>query len=618
VNKLRSRQDLDSLRARLQAERQRTRKPTVSVCGGTGCRAYGCIAVGDAVKAELARQGMADRVNLMITGCRGFCELGPIVAVMPGEFFYQRVKVEDVPSIITETVVNGRPVESLLYTDPHGKKYQHQSEIPFYRKQHRIIFGNNGEIDPTSLEDYIAIGGYSALSKALFEMKPEDVINEVKASGLRGRGGAGFPTGLKWETTRKAHGDLKYVIANGDEGDPGAYANRSLLEGNPHSVLEGMIIGAFAIGAREGYIYVRNEYPLAVENFKLAIERAEKAGLLGKNILGSGFDFIVTVNRGGGAFVCGESTALMASLEGKAGEPRVKYIHTAEKGLWDRPSNLNNVETWANIPLIINNGSDWFRSIGTKGSTGTKVFSLVGKVNNTGLVEVPMGITLREIIYDIGGGIKDGRKFKAVQTGGPSGGCIPEELIDLPVDFDELTRAGSMMGSGGMIVMDDRTCMVDIAKYFFTFLEEESCGKCVPCREGIKRMRQILTDITEGRGRNEDIPLMERLAATLSDASLCQLGATAPNPVLTTLKYFREEYEAHIRDKKCPAGVCKALIKYYIITDKCVGCQLCVKACPNQAITGQGKKKPVVMDQSKCIKCGACHDVCKFSAVGID
>jgi len=561
---------------------------------------------------------MADKVNVMITGCRGFCELGPIVAVMPGEFFYQRVKIEDVPSIITETVVNGRPVENLLYTDPEGKKYQYQSEIPFYKKQHRIIFGNNGEIDPTSIEDYIAIGGYSALPKVLFEMKPDDVINEIKASGLRGRGGAGFPTGLKWETTRKAHGDLKYVIANGDEGDPGAYANRSLLEGNPHSVLEGMIIGAFAIGAREGYIYVRNEYPLAVENFKIAIEQAEKAGLLGKNILGSDFDFIVTINRGGGAFVCGESTALMASLEGKAGEPRVKYIHTAEKGLWDRPSNLNNVETWANVPLIINNGSGWFKSIGTKGSTGTKVFSLVGKVNNTGLVEVPMGITLREIIYDIGGGIKDGRKFKAVQTGGPSGGCIPEELIDLPVDFDELTRAGSMMGSGGMIVMDDRTCMVDIAKYFFTFLEEESCGKCVPCREGIKRMHQILTDITEGRGREEDIPLMERLAAHLSDASLCQLGATAPNPVLTTLKYFREEYEAHIRDKKCPAGVCKALIKYYIITDKCVGCQLCVKACPNQAITGQGKKKPVVMDQSKCIKCGACHDVCKFSAVGID
>jgi NADH-quinone oxidoreductase subunit F len=619
VNKLRSRQELDSLRTKLQTERQKNKKTTVSVCGGTGCRAYGCIAVGDAVKAEISKKGLADKVNLMITGCRGFCELGPIVAIIPGEIFYQRVKVEDVPAIINETVINGKAVESLLYTTPDGdKKYLHQPDIPFYKKQQRVIFGSNGEIDPTSIEDYLAIGGYSALPKALFNLKPEAVIEEVKRSGLRGRGGAGFPTGAKWESTRQAHGDIKYVIANGDEGDPGAYANRSLLEGNPHSVLEGMIIGAYAIGAREGYIYVRNEYPLAVENFKAAIGSAENAGLVGKNILGSGFDFKVTINRGGGAFVCGESTALMASLEGKAGEPRVKYIHTSEKGLWERPSNLNNVETWANIPLIINRGAEWFKGIGTKGSTGTKVFSLVGKVNNTGLVEVPMGITIREIIYDIGGGIKDGRKFKAVQTGGPSGGCIPEKLIDLPVDFDELTKAGSMMGSGGMIVMDDRTCMVDIAKYFFTFLEEESCGKCVPCREGIKRMRQILTDITEGRGKEDDISLMERLAANLNDASLCQLGATASNPVLTTLRYFRDEYEAHIRNKKCPAGVCKALITYSIITDKCIGCQLCVKACPQKCITGMGKKQPVVMDQSKCIKCGACHDVCKFSAVGID
>jgi len=439
----------------------------------------------------------------------------------------------------------------------------------------------------------------------------------VKRSGLRGRGGGGFPAGRKWQSCRNAPGEPKYVIANCDEGDPGAFANRSLLEGNPHSVLEGLTICAYAIGSHEGYIYVRNEYPLAVENATIAIKQAEELGFLGENILGSGFDFIVHINRGGGAFVCGESTALMASLEGKVGEPRAKYIHTVEKGLWDKPSNLNNVETLANVPLVINKGADWFRAMGTEGSKGTKIFSLVGKVNNTGLVEVPMGMTLREVIYDIGGGIKEGKKFKGVQTGGPSGGVIPESMLDMPVDFDELTKAGSMMGSGGMIVMDEDTCMVDTAKYFLTFLEEESCGKCVPCREGIKRMRQILNDITEGKGEEKDIEFLERISATLKDTSLCALGATAANPVLTTLRYFRDESKAHIKDKRCPADVCKALIQYYIIDEKCVGCRLCEKACPVEAITFMGKKKPVILDQSKCIKCGICKDVCKLEAVGV-
>jgi NADH-quinone oxidoreductase subunit F len=449
-------------------------------------------------------------------------------------------------------------------------------------------------------------------------MSPEQVIEEVKKSGLRGRGGGGFPTGVKWESCRQAHGDTRYVICNADEGDPGAYMDRSLLEGNPHSILEGMLIGAYAIGSHQGYIYVRNEYPLAVRNAQLAIKQAEEYGLLGKDILGSGFDFSIRINRGGGAFVCGESTALMASLEGKVGEPRAKYVHTVEKGLWEQPTDLNNVETWANVPLIINRGADWYGETGTANSKGTKIFSLVGKINNTGLVEVPMGITLREIIYDIGGGIPNGKKFKAVQTGGPSGGCIPESLLDLPVDFDELAKVGSMMGSGGMIVMDENTCMVDIAKYFLTFLEGESCGKCVPCREGVKRMREILTDITEGRGNDGDIGLLERLSATLIDSCLCALGTTAPNPVLTTIRYFRDEYEAHIKDKRCPAGVCKELITYLIDDEKCPGCGLCVKACPVEAITPMGKRKPVILDQGKCIKCGSCYDVCKLGAIRVE
>jgi NADH-quinone oxidoreductase subunit F len=616
LTKLNSTKDLEALRKEL-TKRRHSDKQRITICGGTGCHAYGCVRVADAFKNEVAKQGIGNKIDIKTTGCHGFCEKGPLVVIQPNDTFYQSVKPEDVPEILDKTIARNGIVERLLYTDPiTGSKITHQQEVPFYQKQKRIIFGSNGELDPTSIEDYIVIGGYSALAKALSAMTPEQIIEEVKHSGLRGRGGGGFPTGTKWKSCRDAPGDIKYVIVNADEGDPGAYANRSLLEGNPHSVLEGLIIGAYAIGCHEGYVYVRHEYPLAVENSKLALDQAQQLGLLGENILGSGFNFNARITRGGGAFVCGESTALMASLEGKVGEPRAKYVHTVEKGLWDRPSNLNNVETWANVPLIINKGADWYRTLGTQGSKGTKIFSLVGKINNTGLVEVPMGITLREIIYDIGGGIREGKKFKAVQTGGPSGGCLPESMLDLPIDFDQLSKAGSMMGSGGMIVMDETTCMVDIAKYFLTFLEEESCGKCLPCREGIKRMRQILEDITEGKGSEEDIDLLERLSATLVDSSLCALGNTAANPVLTTIRYFRDEYEAHIKEKRCPAGVCKALIQYYIIEEKCPGCGICVKECPQQAITSMGKKKPVVMDESKCIKCGVCFDVCKMDAIG--
>ena len=618
LNRLSSPDELEGIRKSIIKHRD-PNKPCVTICGGTGCHAYGCERVAAAFKQEVEKQGLETKVDVRATGCHGFCERGPLVVIRPESIFYQRVSVEDVLEIISETVLKGNIIDRLLYTDPNtGKKIIYEHEVPFYRKQKRLVFGNNGYIDPAIIDDYLAVGGYAALSKVLFRMSPEEVIEEVKKSGLRGRGGGGFPTGIKWEACRGAKGDTKYIICNADEGDPGAYMDRSLIEGNPHSVLEGMIIGAYAIGGHQGYIYVRHEYPLAVKNVEIAIKQAEEYGLLGNNILGSGFDFSVRINRGGGAFVCGESSALMASLEGKPGEPREKYIHTVERGLWDKPTNLNNVETWANVPLIINQGADWFAEIGTPKSKGTKIFSLVGKVNNTGLVEVPMGITLREVVYDIGGGIPGGKGFKAVQTGGPSGGVIPESLLDLPVDFDELTKAGSMMGSGGMIVMDEDNCMVDIAKYFISFLEGESCGKCVPCREGLKRMREILTDITEGRGKEGDIELLELLSVALIDGSLCALGTTAPNPVLTTIHYFRDEYEAHIKGKKCPAGVCKELITYQIIEEKCPGCGLCVKACPVGAITFMGKKKPVILDQEKCIKCGICYDVCKLGAIKVE
>ena len=599
-------------------------QPLITVCGGTGCHASGCHAVVDAFKKVLQEKASGNGIGLRVTGCHGFCERGPLVVIHPKKVFYQKVKPEDVPTIFQETVLNGKVLEDLLYDHPvTGEKIISEEEVPFYKKQRRIIFGNNGGIDPTQIEDYLAVGGYRALAKALFSMKPEEIIREVKKANLRGRGGGGFPTGLKWEQCRNAPGEIKYLICNADEGDPGAYMDRSLLEGNPHSVLEGMIIGAFAIGSHEGYIFVRHEYPLALENIGIAIQQALELGLLGKDILGSGFNFDIKISRGGGAFVAGESTALMATIEGNVGEPRAKHIHTVVSGLYDRPTNLNNVETWANVPVIINEGADWYGRIGTEGSKGTKIFSLVGKVNNTGLVEVPMGITLREIVYDIGGGIPDGKKFKAVQTGGPSGGCIPEAMMDLPVDFDRLTEVGSMMGSGGMIVMDEATCMVDVAKYFMNFLKDESCGKCTSCREGTKRMHEILTEISEGRGKPEHIDLLEELGWVTMEASLCALGGTAPNPALSTIKYFRKEYEEHILNRRCPAKVCRALLHYRILSEACTACGRCAKICPEKAITGvqktkKEKGKPFEIDPVKCIQCGMCLETCKFDAVEVE
>ncbi len=591
-------------------------KKLVTICAGTGCRGYGCIKVKEELEAEIAKQKMD--VDVRATGCFGFCEKGPLVVIHPEKIFYQQVKIKDVPDIISKTVATGEVLEKLLYRDPQSNEtVMREEDVPFYKKQHRLVFGQNGMIDPTRIEDYLILGGYSALAKVLSDMTPEGVISEVKKAGLRGRGGGGFAAGLKWESCRRAHGSPKYVIGNGDEGDPGAYMDRSLMEGNPHSVIEGMIIGAYAIGASEGYIYVRNEYPLAVLHLTLAIASAKEAGLLGKNILGTDFSFDIHINKGGGAFVCGESSALFASIEGRAGEPRAKYIHAVEKGLWDKPTCLNNVETWANVPIIINQGADAYASVGTEGSKGTKIFSLVGKINNTGLIEVPMGITLREIVYDMGGGIPNGRKFKAVQTGGPSGGCIPESLLDLQVDFDKLYEVGSMMGSGGMIVMDDRSCMVDVAKYFLGFLQEESCGKCVPCREGVRRMHEILEDICAGKGKKGDVELLEHISTGVADGSLCALGGSAPNPVLSTIKYFREEYEAHIKDHRCPAGVCKALITYSINPDKCTGCGLCIKVCPTQATSGE-KKKPHTINNDLCTRCGACIESCKFDAITVE
>jgi len=621
--RLSSPQELGKYRDEILSKRNPD-QPLITVCGGTGCHASGCHAVVDAFKKVLQEKASGNGIGLRVTGCHGFCERGPLVVIHPKKVLYQKVKPEDVPTIFQETVLNGKVLEDLLYDHPvTGEKIISEEEVPFYQKQKRIIFGNNGSIDPTQIEDYLAVGGYQALAKALFSMKPEEIIREVKKANLRGRGGGGFPAGLKWEQCRNAPSNVKYVICNADEGDPGAYMDRSLLEGNPHCVLEGMIIGAFAIGSHEGYVYVRNEYPLAVENLGIAIRQAEEVGLLGKNILGSGFDFEVRVSRGGGAFVCGESTALMASIEGNIGEPRAKHIHTVVSGLYDRPTNLNNVETWANVPVIINEGADWYGRIGTEGSKGTKIFSLVGKVNNTGLVEVPMGITLREIVYDIGGGIPDGKRFKAVQTGGPSGGCIPESMIDLPVDFDRLTEVGSMMGSGGMIVMDEATCMVDVAKYFMNFLKDESCGKCTSCREGTKRMHEILTEISEGRGKPEHIDLLEELGWVTMEASLCALGGTAPNPALSTIKYFRKEYEEHILNRRCPAKVCRALLHYRILSELCTACGRCAKVCPEKAITGvqktkKEKGKPFEIDPVKCIQCGMCLETCKFDAVEVE
>ncbi|MFC1666618.1 NADH-ubiquinone oxidoreductase-F iron-sulfur binding region domain-containing protein [Candidatus Omnitrophota bacterium] len=585
-------------------------KPCIAICKGTGCSVSGAAGLEEAFKKEIAVKKISQKVTVRTTGCHGFCERGPVVVIHPSKIFYQRVQAKDAPDIIQTTIIENKTVDRLLYKDPAtGEKITHEHEIPFYKKQLRLIFGNNGKIDPTQIEDYIAIGGYSSLSKARTKMSSEAVIEEIKNSGLRGRGGGGFPTGRKWESCYKAEGKIKYVICNADEGDPGTFQDRSILEGNPHAVIEGMLIGAYSVGAKEGYIYVRNEYPLAIKHVEIALRQAREHGFLGK-------DFNIYIQRGGGAFVCGESSALMASIEGRLGEPRFKHAHATEKGLWDRPTTLNNVKTWAAVPLIINKGARWFAKIGTEKSKGTMIFSLVGNINNTGLVEVPMGITLRKLIYEIGGGIPGGKKLKAVQTGGPSGGCIPEKLLDLPVDYERLSDAGSMMGSGGMIVMDEATCMVNIARYFLSFTINESCGKCTPCREGTTHMLDTLTRITKGQGITGDVELLEELGNLTKATSLCALGKSAPNPVLTTIKYFRDEYESHINDKKCPAGTCTALIQYSIDESRCTGCGVCKNECPEKVISGEKKKKHKI-DQLKCIKCGICNDVCKFEAVKI-
>ncbi len=585
------------------------------VCIGPGCAAKGSGKLHELFREAVKQTGADVQVEAKSVGCHGLCECGPIVIVQPGDIFYQRVEEPDVAEIFRETVIGGRIVERLLYEDPAtGAKLTTAAEIPFYSAQQRIALAHNGEIDPKSIEDYIAVGGYAALAKALTAMTPDEVLSEIERSGLRGRGGGGFPTGRKWRSCRDAPGQPKYVICNGDEGDPGAFMDRAIMEGNPHAILEGMTVGAYAIGSEQGYTYVRNEYPLSVVRLREAIEQARRAGLLGQDILGSGFSFDVRINRGGGAFVCGESTALMASLEGRPGEPRAKYVHTVESGLWGKPTNLNNAETWANVPAIINQGAQWFASIGTEGSKGTKVFSLVGEVVNTGLVEVPMGMSLRRIIEEIGGGVKNDKAFKAVQTGGPSGGCIPAEHLDAKVDFDELTRLGSMMGSGGMIVMNEDTCMVNVAKYFLNFLKDESCGKCTPCREGLAQMLHILERITHGEGRPGDVESLKSLAGLLEGTALCALGKTAANPVLSTIRYFPEEYDAHIREQRCPAKECKGLFRYRIDPEACKACGICRKECPVDAISGE-KKVPHVIDQEKCTLCGTCLDKCPFSAV---
>jgi NADH:ubiquinone oxidoreductase subunit F (NADH-binding)/(2Fe-2S) ferredoxin len=612
--------ELDAYRDKLSKKnKQNTR--IIRVCIGTGCAAKGSHRLYELFCEAADQAGSGNGSKVVIeskhVGCHGLCELGPIVVIEPGEILYHSVEEPDVAEIFRETVLGGRVVERLLYEDPKtGKKVKTPAEIPFYNVQRRIVLQQNGRIDPTGIDDYIAVGGYSTLAKALTSMEPEAIIDEVEKAGLRGRGGGGFPTARKWRSCREAETSdgIRYVICNGDEGDPGAFMDRSVMEGNPHSVLEGMVIGAYAVGASRGYIYVRNEYPLAVKHLKQAMDQARELGFLGEDILGSGFSFGIRINRGGGAFVCGESTALMASLEGRTGEPRAKYIHTVESGLNDRPTVLNNVETWTNIPAIIGMGATEFAGIGTENSKGTKVFSLVGKITNTGLVEVPMGITLRRIIEEIGGGVKDGKAFKAVQTGGPSGGCIPAKFLDAAVDFDELTRLGSMMGSGGMIVMDEDTCMVNIAKYFLGFLKSESCGKCTPCREGIAQMLFILERISKGEGELEDLNRLENLAELLTEGSLCALGKTAANPILSTLRYFREEYEEHIKNQRCPAKECKGLFLYQIDPETCTGCGICRKNCPVKAITGE-RKQPHVIDQAICTKCNTCFEKCPFGAI---
>jgi NADH-quinone oxidoreductase subunit F len=613
LERIRSISDLE--RKRKSILKNRDSDTTIIRACNTGCRARKSLEVIDALENEILKKGLQDRASIMKTGCHGFCEMGPLLVIEPGNIFYRKVKPDDADDIISETIVKGKIVERLLLKNPETKEnWTTEKDIPFYSRQKKIVSSNSGKIDPTNIEDYIAAGGYSALSKALTGMKPAGVINAVIASGLRGRGGGGFSTGVKWKICSDAPGDVKYIIANGDEGDPGAFMDRSLMEGDPHSIVEGMVIGAYAVGASQGFIYVREEYPIAIEHLSLAIKKAEEYGLLGNDIMGTGFNFSVQINKGAGAFVCGEETSLMISIEGKSGMPRSRPPYPAIEGLWGKPTIINNVETLGNVPLIISKGADEYAAVGTDGSKGTKVFSLVGKVQNTGLIEVEMGTTLREIIFGIGGGIRKGRSFKAVQTGGPSGGCIPITKIDMPVDYDSLREAGAIMGSGGMIVMDETSCMVDVARYFIDFLMYESCGKCVPCREGLKQMHQILEDICEGKGEEGDMETLTGLARFMSTASLCGLGSTAPNPVLSTIRHFRHEYESHIHDRKCRAGVCKNLFEYIIDPELCNGCGLCRVKCPEKIVSGE-KKKPHSIDNLDCIKCGICFNSCKFGAI---
>ena len=587
----------------------------ILVCGGTGCVSSNSRQIVENLNDAIKAAGMEEDVKVLQTGCFGFCEQGPIVKVLPDNTFYTQVKPEDANEIVAEHIVKGRKVERLLYVDPEEKAHISDAKhMEFYKKQMRIALRNCGFIDPENIDEYIGRDGYAALAKCITEMTPEEVIDEMKKSGLRGRGGAGFPTGLKWQFARGYQADQKYVVCNADEGDPGAFMDRSILEGDPNSVIEAMAICGYAIGASQGRVYIRAEYPLAIQRLETAIKQAREYGLLGDNILGTDFSFDIQLCFGAGAFVCGEETALIHSMEGQRGEPTTKPPFPAESGFWGKPTNVNNVETFANVPVIFLKGADWFNQIGTEKSKGTKVFALAGKVNNVGLIEVPMGTTLREVIYDIGGGIKNGKKFKAAQTGGPSGGCLTEKDLDTPIDFDNLVAKGSMMGSGGLIVMDEDDCMPAIARFYLEFTEEESCGKCTPCRVGTKRLSELLKDITEGRGTMEHIAEMKRISQVIRDTALCGLGQTAPNPVLSTLAHFEDEYISHVVDKTCPAGKCSALLKYTIDADKCKGCTLCARKCPVGAISGE-VKKPHTIDQAKCIKCGACMDSCKFKAI---
>ena len=591
--------------------------PSITICGGTGCRVLGSEKLSEAFREEFNRHNILATLDfdIKITGCHGFCEQGPLVVIRPSGIMYAHVAAKDVPEIVERTIIGGEIIDRLLYMDPQsGVKIEREQDVPFYQFQQRIILDLNGLIDPQKIEEYIAEGGYTALQTVLSTMPPEQVIDEIKASGLRGRGGAGFPTGYKWELCRKQPGDVKYIICNADEGDPGAYMDRSIMEGNPHRVLEGMIIGAYSIGAQQGYVYIRNEYPLAVKHLREAIAQAESNGFLGRNILKSGFDFSVGIKLGSGAFVCGEETALIASIEGRVGEPRPRPPFPAEKGLWGKPTNINNVKSWASVPIIIKRGADWFANIGTGTSTGTMIFSLVGNINNTGLVEVPMGISLRDLIYNIGGGIPNGKEFKAAQIGGPSGGCIPAEHLDVHIDYESLSALGAIMGSGGLVIADEDVCMVDFARYFMTFTQEESCGKCVPCRVGTKAMLSTLERICNGEGKPGDVEYLIELGEEIKRASLCGLGQTAPNPVLSTIRYFREEYEAHIYEKTCSSKVCKGLITYSVIPENCTGCMVCMRNCPENAISGE-KQKPHQIDVNLCTRCGMCKSVCKFDAI---